>query len=212
MGPVTNERKGQLGFGGFLLFILAALGIVLAVYRFASGLGAVTNLNQGYPWGLWIGFDILAGIALAAGGFIVAGLVHIIGGEKYHAMVRPAILTAFLGYLLFIVALLIDLGRPWMIWSMIIFWHHESAMFEVGWCVMCYTFVLLLEFLPNIFDRFNLKGAGQAWMGLVPWVTVALITLFAYVMTGSSTWTIVICAYPGAVPVDGEFRCDPSRS
>ena len=88
-------------------------------YRFLAGIGAVSNLNQGYPWGFWIGFDVLAGIALAAGGFVVAGLMHMFGGEKYHPLVRPTILTAFLGYLLFIVALLVDLGRPWTIWHMI---------------------------------------------------------------------------------------------
>ncbi len=139
----------RLGPGVLLLALIAASGFALSLYRFAAGIGAVSNLNQGYPWGFWIGFDVLAGIALAAGGFVVAGLMHMFGGEKYHALVRPTILTAFLGYLLFIAALLVDLGRPWSIWHMTVYWHHESPMFEVGWCAMMYTTILFLEFLSR---------------------------------------------------------------
>jgi len=123
---VLNVR---LGLGTLLLALVAATGGVLAAYRFLTGIGAVSNLNQGYPWGFWIGFDVLAGIALAAGGFVVAGAMHMFGGEKYHSLVRPTILTAFLGYLLFIGALLVDLGRPWTIWHMMVDWYHESPMF-----------------------------------------------------------------------------------
>jgi len=212
MASIPTERKGQYGFGSFLLLLLGILGIVLALYRFATGLGSITNLNQGYPWGFWIGFDILAGIALAAGGFVVAGLVHIFGGEKYHALVRPAILTALLGYLLFIVALLIDLGRPWTIWHMLIYQHHESAMFEVGWCVMCYTFVLFLEFLPVVFEKFNWRGAKSAWMGLMPWLAIAVLVVFAIVLTRSRTWVILIAAVLVIFQlgvVAGVFRRDP---
>jgi Ni/Fe-hydrogenase subunit HybB-like protein len=191
---MATETKGRFGFGSFILFLLVVLAIVLAIYRFATGLGSVTNLNQGYPWGLWIGFDILAGIALAAGGFVIAAVVHIFGGEKYHPLVRPAILTAFLGYLLFIGALLIDLGRPWMVWDMIIFHHHQSPMFEVGWCVMLYTTVLLLEFLPVVFERYKMSGTIQVWMNLMPLVAIVLLVMFAWFLTHSGPWTIVIAA------------------
>ncbi|MBU0639761.1 MAG: Ni/Fe-hydrogenase cytochrome b subunit [Planctomycetes bacterium] len=194
MQPIATENRGRFGFGGFLLFVLAVLGIVLIVYRYATGIGSVANLNQGYPWGFWIGFDVLAGIALAGGAFVVAGLVHIFGGEKYHPLVRPAILTAFLGYLLFIFALLIDLGRPWMIWSQMINWHHESPMFEVGWCVMMYTTVLFLEFLPVVFERFKLRGLHALWKALGPWIIVAMIMFFTFVMTDSMTWVLIIGA------------------
>ena len=191
---MATETKGRFGFGSFILFLLVVLGVVLAIYRFATGLGSVTNLNQGYPWGFWIGFDVLAGIALAAGGFVIAAVVHIFGGEKYHPLVRPAILTAFLGYLLFIGALLIDLGRPWMIWDMIFFHHHESPMFEVGWCVMLYTTVLLLEFLPVVFERYNMSGTIKAWMNLTPLIAIVLLVMFAWFLTHSAPWTIVIAA------------------
>ena len=191
---MSTEVKGRFGFGSFILFVLVVLGIVLAIYRFATGLASVTNLNQGYPWGLWIGFDILAGIALAAGGFVIAAVVHIFGGEKYHPLVRPAILTAFLGYLMFIGGLLIDLGRPWMVWDMIIFHHHESPMFEVGWCVMLYTTVLFLEFLPVLFERYKMSGAIRAWMNLMPLVAIVLLVMFAWFLTHSGRWTVLIAA------------------
>lgn len=188
---VANVR---IGFGTLLLMLLTALGFVLAMYRFVSGIGAVSNLNQGYPWGFWIGADVLAGIALAAGGFVVAGLMHMFGGEKYHPLVRPTILTAFLGYLLFILALLVDVGRPWSIWHMLIFWHHESPMFEVGWCVMMYTTILFLEFLPVVFERFRLEHLYVMWLNFTPWIAIALLVTFAFAMTHSATWVLAIAA------------------
>lgn len=186
---VLNVR---LGGGTLLLGVVAVTGGGLAAYRFLTGIGAVSNLNQGYPWGFWIGFDVLAGIALAAGGFVVAGLMHMFGGGKYHALVRPTILTAFLGYLLFIGALLVDLGRPWTIWHMLIYWHHESPMFEVGWCVMMYTTILFMEFLPVVFERFRLEHLYSIWRNVTPWVAIALLTLFAFAMTHSLFWVLAI--------------------
>lgn len=174
-----------------VLYLLAALGIVLVLIRFAFGIGSVSNLSDGYPWGFWIGMDILAGIALAAGGFIVAGLVHLLGRQKYHSLARPAVLTAFLGYILFIVGLAIDLGRPWMIWQVLFHWNHNSPMFEVSWCVTMYTTVLLLEFLPVVFERFALKRLHELWLNIVPWVVIALVSLFTFAMSGSVIWTLV---------------------
>jgi Ni/Fe-hydrogenase subunit HybB-like protein len=191
---IPTIRWRDFGLGTGLLVLVAALGFILALYRFASGIGAVSNLNQGYPWGFWIGFDVLAGIALAAGGFVVAGLMHMFGGEKYHPLVRPTILTAFLGYLLFILALMVDLGRPWTIWHMIIYWHHESPMFEVGWCVMMYTTILFLEFLPVVFERYQMDRTYAAWRNVAPWIAVALLVLFAIALTHSAAWIIAIAA------------------
>jgi formate dehydrogenase iron-sulfur subunit len=154
------------------------------------GLGAVTNLSDGYPWGLWIGFDILGGIALAAGGFVIAGTVHLFGGRKYHPLSRPAILTAFLGYLLFLFGLSVDLGRPWNIWTALISWNHESPMFEVAWCVMMYTFVLFLEFLPAVFERFHRGKLHAWWNSLVPWLIMVMLGLFTLAMSYSVRWTL----------------------
>src|SRR3989338_9061347 len=149
--------------GQSVIWFLAVLGLVLIVYRFVMGLGAVTNLSDGYPWGIWIGLDILAGIALAAGGFVMAGTVYLLGGQRFHVMARTAVLTAFLGYLLFIFGLIVDLGRPWNIWKPVFNWQHESPMFEVSWCVMLYTFVLFLEMLPSVFERYRLEKLHSLW-------------------------------------------------
>ena len=173
-----------------VLIGLAALGLGLIAYRFAMGLGAVTNLSDGYPWGFWIGIDILVGIALAAGGFVTAGLVHIFGGHRFHPLSRSAILTALLGYLLFIFALAVDLGRPWHIWVALVSWNHASPMFEVAWCVMFYTFVLILEFAPAFLERFQLTALMRLWDSFTPWVIVAVLSLFTFAMThGSLVWT-----------------------
>lgn len=197
----------QFGVGTILLALVAAFGLGLAAYRFLAGIGAVSNLNQGYPWGFWIGFDVLAGIALAAGGFVVAGLMHMFGGEKYHALVRPTILTAFLGYLLFIGALLVDLGRPWTIWHMTVYWHHESPMFEVGWCVMMYTTILFLEFLPVAFERFQLARLHRIWANVAPWIAIGLLTLFAVALTHSLAWVLAIGGVLVAFELLVRFGC-----
>jgi len=140
-----------------LLWLIVGVATAVAVARFSLGLGRTTALTDATPWGLWIGFDVLAGVALAAGGFVIAATVHIFRLERFHALVRPAILTAFLGYLAVILGLLMDLGRPWNIWRMMINWQTDSPLFEVGWCVMLYTTVLALEFAPVVFERLRFE-------------------------------------------------------
>ncbi len=127
------------------------------MFATCADLGAVSNMTDQFPWGFWIGFDCLCGVMLAAGGFCIVGAVYLFNVESLHSVVRPAVLTAFLGYLLFIVGLLFDLGRPWFIWHQLIYMNPHSVMFEVGFCVMTYTAVLFFEFLPNVFERLNLK-------------------------------------------------------
>ncbi len=131
-----------------ILWMITGLGIAVAVTRFMFGLGATTNLNDTTPWGLWIGFDVMGGVALAAGGFVTTALFYVMRREEFHPLVRPAVLTAFLGYIAVILSLLVDLGLPWNIWHLMIYWNPRSPLFEVGWCVMLYTAVLLLEFSP----------------------------------------------------------------
>jgi len=143
----------SLPVGTFILGVLVILGAITIAIRYINGLGAVTNLSDGRPWGLWISFDLYCGVALAAGGFTLAGAVYIFNRQKYHPVVRPAILTAFLGYLLVIFALLVDLGQPWYIWHALIYWNIHSPLFEVALCVMSYTVVLALEFSPAVFER-----------------------------------------------------------
>jgi Ni/Fe-hydrogenase subunit HybB-like protein len=120
---------------------------------------------------------MLCGIALAAGGFVLAGTVHIFGLKRYEPFVRPAIVTALLGYLLAIIGLLMDLGRPWAIWHPLIMWQPHSVMFEVAWCVMLYTTVLFLEFLPIVFERFRWVRALSAMRRIMIVFIVAGIVL-----------------------------------
>jgi len=131
---MMQERR-PFPFGTLILSAVAIVGLAAIMYRYINGLGAMTNLSDGRGWGLWISFDLYCGVALAAGGFTLAGAVYIFGREKYHAVVRLAILTAFLGYTLVILALLVDLGQPWYIWHAIIYWNPHSPLFEVAMCV-----------------------------------------------------------------------------
>lgn len=148
--------------GVLVLLILAVNGIVFLLGRFFFGIGAVTNLNNQYPWGLWIGVDVAAGVALAAGGFTTAALGHVFHREYYHDIVKPALLTAMLGYTFVALGVFVDIGRWYFIWHPLIMWNGSSALFEVGICVMIYLSVLYIEFLPIITERFigrvKLKG------------------------------------------------------
>ncbi|MCL6646473.1 MAG: polysulfide reductase NrfD, partial [Dehalococcoidia bacterium] len=164
--------------GNAVAAAILAVGLPVIVYRFAYGLGAVTNLSQTTPWGLWIGFDVLACVALAAGGFTLATAVYIFGLKEYHPVVRPALLTAFLGYLFVVIGLLVDLGRPWKLpvpiaWS----FGTSSVMFEVAWCVFLYTLVLALEFTPALFEWLEWPRARRVAVRLVVPATVAGVML-----------------------------------
>lgn len=139
-----------------IAFIILVLGAYSTIVRFSQGLGASTNLSDQFPWGLWIGFDVLCGVGLAAGGFTLAAMVYIFNIKRFEPIIRPTILTAFLGYLLVIIGLMFDLGRPLQIWHAIIMWNHHSVMFEVAWCVMLYTTVLALEFSPVVLERLKM--------------------------------------------------------
>ncbi len=142
-----------------VLWALVGVLASVTVIRFTHGLGAVTNLSDAAPWGLWIGFDVMSGVALAAGGFVLAATVYIFGLERYKPFVRAAILTALLGYLAVAVGLLYDLGLPWRIWHPIFHWQYHSALFEVAMCVMLYLTVLTLEFLPVVLEHKLFQGA-----------------------------------------------------
>jgi Ni/Fe-hydrogenase subunit HybB-like protein len=161
----------RLTRGKAILLALILLGAVVAGVRFVRGLGAVTNLSDRFPWGLWIGFDVLVGVALAAGGFTMAAAVYLFHYRRFEPLLRPAILTAFLGYLLVILALLVDLGRPYRIWHPMIMWNPRSVMFEVAWCVMLYTTVLALEFSPAVFERLRMERPAKG----IRAVTVPLV-------------------------------------
>jgi Ni/Fe-hydrogenase subunit HybB-like protein len=146
--------------------ILLLGGVVVTVWRFAFGLGAVTNLSDETPWGLWVGFDVISGVALASGGFTMAFVAHIAGDRQLRPFARPAILTALIGYVLVVLGLVYDLGLPWHMPNVIISANYHSVMYEVAWCVMLYTVVLFLEFLPAVFERLRAERARR-WLSAV---------------------------------------------
>lgn len=145
-----------------VLTILVINGLVFAFFRFVFGIGSITHLTNQYPWGIWIGIDVAAGVALAAGGFTTAALAHIFHREIFHDIVRPALLTAMLGYTFVALGVFFDLGRYYYIYHPLYMWNGNSVLFEVGICVMAYVTTLYIEFIPIVTERFigrvNLKG------------------------------------------------------
>lgn len=155
--------------GSVAVLAVALVGIGIYVARMFLGLDRVTNLDNQWPWGLWIAVDVATGVALAAGGFTSAALVYIFGRERFHALIRPALLTAMLGYTFVVIGLLADLGRWYNVWHPILpsMWQGNSVLFEVGMCVMIYVSVLYIEFVPIVVERFRGRVAlrrGLAWM------------------------------------------------
>ena len=147
--------KFRFTFWKAVFLAIMAAGVYATWIRFARGLGASTNLSDQFPWGIWIGFDVMCGVMLAAGGFTLTAAVEIFNIKRWHSILRPTILTAFMGYLLVCAALMYDLGLPWNIWHPLVMRNPHSVMFEVAYCVMLYTTVLALEFSPIVFEKFG---------------------------------------------------------
>ena len=204
--------------GVVVLILLALNGIAFLAIRFISGIGAVTNLTNETPWGLWIGVDVAAGVALAAGGFTSAALGHVMHREEYHAIVRPALLTAMLGYTFVAFGVVVDIGRFYYIWHPLIMWNGNSALFEVGICVMIYLTVLYIEFLPIVTERFmnrvNLPGLLEKFNKPVDKLLKYLDdrlskTMFIFIIAGvvlstlhqSSLGTLMVIAGPKMHPL-----------
>lgn len=147
-----------------VLWTLTGMAVMVAIARFTRGLGATTNLTDSTPWGFWIGFDVMAGVALAAGGFVLAGAVYVFGLERYRPLLRATVLTAFLGYLAVAIGLTFDLGVPWRIVHPMIprYWQYHSVLFEVAMCVILYLNVLALEFAPAALEH----KLAQLWSPL----------------------------------------------
>lgn len=140
------------------LMLVFGVGVVMAAWRFIAGLGPVTALSDGYPWGIWIAFDVVVGTALGCGGYAIAILVYIFNKGKYHPLVRPAVLTSALGYSLAAVAIVIDVGRYWNIWKLPVawrWWNLSSALLEVALCVMAYVIVLWIEMSPVFLEKWK---------------------------------------------------------
>jgi Ni/Fe-hydrogenase subunit HybB-like protein len=148
-----------------VIILLALMGIafVIAMIRYISGIGAITDLSNSYPWGFWISFDLFTGVAISSGGFLMAGAVYILELKQFKPLLRPSVLTAFLGYIMVVIALLVDLGHPERIWYMMIHMNGTSVLLEIGICVMTYLAVLAIEFAPVVFE-------GLKWQKLAHFV------------------------------------------
>lgn len=177
-GVHSEESKR---FSRFNIFagIIVVMGIILTILRFTKGLGPVSNLSDYNPWGIWIGFDLLVGVALAAGGFVTSAAVYLFGMKRFHPAVRPAILTGFLGYALVVFALHYDVGRPWRLpYPFLVQQGTTSLLFEVGACVALYLTVLFIEFSPAALEWLGLKWARA----IVVKLTI-ILTIFGVVLS-----------------------------
>jgi Ni/Fe-hydrogenase subunit HybB-like protein len=139
---------------------LAAIGLYFLAIRFLEGIGAVTNLNGGYAWGIWVVYDIIIGTALACGGYALAITVYVLNKGKYHPLIRPAVTASLLGYGLGGVGAIIDMGRWQQFYNILLPWqmNFNSVMLEVGLCVMAYIGVLVIEFSPALLEKHGMKG------------------------------------------------------
>jgi Ni/Fe-hydrogenase subunit HybB-like protein len=159
-----------------ILLSLMGIGFVAAVVRYADGIGAISNLSNTYPWGFWISFDLFTGVAIGSGAFVMAAIVYIFELKDFRPLLRPAVLTGFLGYIMVIVALLVDLGRPERIWHMLIYTNHTSILLEIGICVMSYTTVLAIEFAPIVFEGLRWqKFAHLIHRYIMPFVILGVV-------------------------------------
>jgi len=172
-------KTGWLTPFNIITGIILVGGAIILGLRFTQGLAATTNLSNTYPWGLWIGFDVMSGVALAAGGFITSSAVYLFGMKEYKPVVRAALLTGFLGYLLVVLGLLADLGRPWRLpYPFIRSAGPTSPLFEVSLCVALYLTVLLIESTPAAFEWLGLKKFRK----IVGSMTIAL-TIFGLILS-----------------------------
>ncbi len=154
-------RRIEITRGMWIMIVLMLLGIAAGVVRYVSGIGAISDLSNRFPWGFWVSFDVYSGVTLAAGAFVIVAAVEIFDLKEFQPLLRATILTGFLGYLMDAIALMVDLGQPLRIWHLIIYQNYTSALFVVGTCVMIYLTVLAIEFAPVLFEGFKLPKIAR---------------------------------------------------
>jgi Ni/Fe-hydrogenase subunit HybB-like protein len=195
----NNQHAAPAPVGGSLVNIvtlscgvLIALMVAVLAVRFLFGLGAVTGLNDGYPWGIWVVVDVVIGSAFACGGFSVAMLVYIFNKGEYHPLVRPALLASLFGYTLAGAGVIFDLGRWWNVWNM--FWpgsiNPNSVMFEVAVCITLYIIVMWIEFSPVVLEQMG-KHDARKKVGRAMFFVIALGTVLP-MMHQSSLGTLLV--------------------
>ncbi|MCB9134547.1 MAG: Ni/Fe-hydrogenase cytochrome b subunit [Anaerolineales bacterium] len=173
---ITLPKSLRIGAFPLILILLAAIAFVVAMVRFIYGIGPVTDLSNSYPWGFWISFDLFTGVAIGSGAFVMAATVYIFELKEFKPLLRPSVLTGFLGYLMVVIALLVDLGHPERIWYMLIHYNHTSVLLEIGLCVMSYLTVLAIEFAPVIFEGLKWeKWAHTLHKYVMPFVIAGVV-------------------------------------
>ena len=191
--PLKQERKSRLKFllgelkpkgkvftwFNVISLSIMILGLVLIVIRFWKGIGSITNLTQEVPWGLWIGFDVVTGVAFAGGAYVVTFMVYILNMRSYHSIVRVTVLNGFLAYVFYAGALLLDLGRPWNVINPIIGngFGTSSVLFLVAWHFLLYMLAELIEFSPTIAEWLGAKRAVKILSGMTLAAVIFGITL-----------------------------------
>ena len=155
------------------------LGLALIVFRFWKGIGSITNLTQEVPWGLWIGFDVVTGVAFAGGAYVITFMVYILNIKKYHSIVRITVLNGFLAYVFYAGALLLDLGRPWNVVNPIIgnSFGTSSVLFLVAWHFLLYMIAELIEFSPAVAEWLGARRARNILSGMTIGAVIFGITL-----------------------------------
>ena len=195
-GISTSVISTRRGFRPTAWTLVLGTTLILGAYysfiRFTHGLGDVTALNDQVPWGMWVGFDVLCGVGLAAGGFSITAMVYIFNIERFHHITRPTVLTAYLGYILVSIALIYDIGRPYAIWHPLFMWNPHSVMFEVSLCVTIYTSVLTVEFLPVILERLKWHGAVRFLRKLI--IPMVILGVLLSTLHQSSLGTVFLIA------------------
>lgn len=181
-----------------VLTVLTLLGVICMLVRFFTGFGLVTNLSDEWPWGLWIGFDVMTGVALAGGGYGMAIIAHIFHRKKYNSVVRGALLTSLLGYLLVMAGLLLDIGRWYNCWVPFVSWGTSSVLFEILWCLSLYTTVQVLEMGEIVTERFG-KRFHSALQKIMP-VLLILGVIFP-VLHQSSLGALFLIVEPKMYPL-----------
>jgi Ni/Fe-hydrogenase subunit HybB-like protein len=194
------------------LGVLGAIAGALLVWRFLFGIGSVTALNDGYPWGLWIAFDVVVGTALATGGYAIAILVYLLNRGQYHPLIRSALVTSALGYTLGGFGVIIDLGRYWNVYkvpSMFWRWNLHSVLLEVALCIMLYTLVVWVELAPTFLQKLSassnerfrrISTTSIGWLKkAMPWLVA--LGLLLPTMHQSSLGSLMLLAGPKLHPL-----------
>ncbi len=161
----------------FVVLAIVVIGVILMAYRYVEGIGAVSNLSNGYPWGIWLAYDVAVGSAIACGGYVMAITVYIMNKFKYHSMIRSAVLASMFGYCLAGLSIMVDIGRYWNSYGFFIpeRMNPNSVLFEVALCIMAYCVVLIIEFIPAVFERF--AELGDKWPRLAKFSKAAYNSL-----------------------------------